>query len=87
MIQRSRVRKGRHKPLGGIAARYAPPVADTYTAVIERCLETGLYVGFVPGIPGAHSQGKTLEELNCNLKEVVALLLEEDAPVPATRFP
>ena len=86
MIQRSRVRNSRHKAFGGIAPRYTRSVADTYTAVIERCLETGLYVGFVPGIPGAHSQGETLEELNCNLKEVVAILLEENAPVLATEY-
>jgi len=39
-------------------------------------LETGLYVGYVPGFPGAHSQGETLEELNENLKEVIAMLAE-----------
>jgi predicted RNase H-like HicB family nuclease len=53
---------------------------DTYTAVIERCRDTGLYVGYVPGFPGAHSQGETLDELNANLREVVALLLEDGAP-------
>ena len=46
-----------------------------YTAVIERDPDTGLYVGYVPGFPGAHSQGETLEELNANLREVVAMLL------------
>ena len=46
----------------------------TYTAVIERCPETRLYVGYVPGFPGAHSQGETLEELNSNLIEVIELL-------------
>ncbi len=53
---------------------------DTYTAVIERCRDTGLYVGYVPGFPGAHSQGETLDELNANLREVIALLLEDGAP-------
>ena len=47
----------------------------TYTAVVERCRETGLYVGDVPGFPGAHSQGETLDELNANLREVIALIL------------
>jgi hypothetical protein len=41
----------------------------TYTAVVERCPETRLYVGYVPGFPGAHSQGETLDELNDNLGE------------------
>ena len=53
----------------------------TYTAVVERCPGTRLYVGYVPGFPGAHSQGETLEELNDNLREVVALLLDEGEPV------
>lgn len=43
-----------------------------FTAVIERCKTTGLYVGYIPGLPGAHSQGETLDELNKNLQEVVA---------------
>ena len=46
----------------------------TYTAVVERDPDTGLFVGYVPGFPGAHSQGKTLDELNTNLHEVVAML-------------
>ena len=50
---------------------------DTYTAVIERCRDTGMYVGYVPGFPGAHSQGETLDELNANLREVIALFLED----------
>ncbi len=52
----------------------------TYTAVIERCPDTGLYVGYIPGFPGAHSQGETLDELNRNLREVVEMLLEEGEP-------
>src|SRR5947208_2865713 len=50
----------------------------TFTAVVERCPDTGLYVGFVPGVPGAHTQAETLDELNANLKEVVEMLLEVD---------
>ncbi len=52
----------------------------TYVAAVERCADTGLYVGYVPGFPGAHSQGKTLDELNANLKEVVAMLTEKGEP-------
>ncbi|MEJ5378476.1 MAG: type II toxin-antitoxin system HicB family antitoxin [bacterium] len=51
-----------------------------FTAVIEKCPDTGLYVGFVPGFPGAHSQAETLEELNKNLKEVIEMLLEDGEP-------
>jgi predicted RNase H-like HicB family nuclease len=52
----------------------------TFTAVIEKCSETGLCVGYVPGFPGAHSQGETLDELNKNLKEVIEMLLEDGQP-------
>ena len=57
-----------------------------YTAVVERCPDTGLYVGYVPGFPGAHSQGGTLDELNSNLREVVAMLLEDGEPQLEAEF-
>jgi predicted RNase H-like HicB family nuclease len=52
----------------------------TYTAIIEKCPDTGLYVGYVPGIPGAHSQGETLDALHRNLQEVIGMLLEDGEP-------
>jgi predicted RNase H-like HicB family nuclease len=58
----------------------------SFTAVIERCPDTGLYVGYIPGFPGAHSQGESLEELNSNLKEVLELLLEDGEPKLETEF-
>lgn len=58
----------------------------TFTAVVERCHDTGLYVGHVPGFPGAHSQGATVDELAENLKEVVAMLVEDGDPVLETDF-
>lgn len=48
----------------------------TFTAVVEKCPDTGLYVGYVPGFAGAHSQGATLDELQHNLGEVLALLFQ-----------
>jgi predicted RNase H-like HicB family nuclease len=51
----------------------------TLTAWIEQDPETQLYVAIVPGIPGAHTQAATLDELHANLREVLDLLLEEDA--------
>ena len=51
-----------------------------FTAVVERDPETGLYVGYVPGFAGAHSQGATLDELNTNLQEVLQMLLEDGEP-------
>ena len=50
---------------------------QTFTAYIEFDPETNLYVGMIPSIPGAHTQGATLDELQANLKEVLALCLEE----------
>jgi predicted RNase H-like HicB family nuclease len=58
----------------------------TYVAVIERCLETGLYAGYVPGFPGAHTQGETLDELHQNLREVIEMLLEDGEPRLETEF-
>ena len=51
----------------------------TFTAVVEKDRDTGHYVGFVPGFPGAHSQGETLDELRQNLLEVLEMLLEDNA--------
>ena len=58
----------------------------TYTAIVERCSETGLYVGFVPGFLGAHTQAESLDELNQNLKEVIEMLLEEGNPILESQF-
>jgi predicted RNase H-like HicB family nuclease len=49
----------------------------TYTAVIEKCPDTGLYVGYVPGFPGAHTQAESLDELNANLREVIGMLAQD----------
>jgi len=54
----------------------------TFTAYVEWDPETNLYVGIVPGIPGAHTQGATLDKLQNNLKEALELCLEEyDGPL------
>ena len=57
-----------------------------YTAVIEKCPDTGLYVGYIPGFVGAHSQGETIDELIANLQEVVAMLLEDGEPIMEAEF-
>ena len=59
---------------------------QAYTAVIERSSDTGLYVAHVPGFPGAHSQGDTIEELMDNLKEVIEMLLEDGEPAMDGEF-
>ncbi len=58
----------------------------TFTAVVEKCADTGLYIGYVPGFPGAHTQAETLDELNQNLKEVIEMLLEDGLPKMETEF-
>ena len=57
-----------------------------FTAIIERDPDTGLLVGHVPGFPGAHSQGASLDELHENLREVIAMLLEDGDPVMEGEF-
>ncbi|MBF0426249.1 MAG: type II toxin-antitoxin system HicB family antitoxin [Magnetococcales bacterium] len=57
-----------------------------YDAVVERCAVTGYYVGHVPGFLGAHAQGETLDELHANLREVIALLLEDGEPRLQSEF-
>jgi len=57
-----------------------------YTAIVERCPDTGFYVGYVPGFPGAHTQADTLDELQRNLQEVIAMLLEEGEPVLTSEY-
>lgn len=58
----------------------------TFNIVVERDPDTGLYVGYVPGWPGAHSQGETLDELRSNLREVVEMLLEDGEPKLESEF-
>ena len=58
----------------------------SYTYVVEQCPDTGLYVGYVPGFPGAHSQGETLEELRANMGEVIGMLSEDGEPELEAEF-
>ena len=58
----------------------------TYTAIIEWCPATHLYIGSVPGFTGAHSQAETLDELKLNMQEVIEMLLEDGEPVLQSDF-
>ena len=69
-----------------VAATHTLPAMRAFTAVIERCPDTGLYVGFVPGFAGAHSQGETVDELQRNLREVIEMLLEDGEPELEAEF-
>ena len=46
-----------------------------FTAIYEKAEEGG-YIGYVAELPGANTQGETIEETRENLKEAVALLLD-----------
>lgn len=48
-----------------------------FTAEITKDKDINMYIGIVPSLPGAHTQGATLDELNKNLKEVIELCLDE----------
>jgi predicted RNase H-like HicB family nuclease len=69
-----------------VVATLIGELMHAYTAVIERCPETGLFVGYVPGFPGAHSQGDSLDELQKNLAEVIGMLLEDGEPQLQSEF-
>jgi predicted RNase H-like HicB family nuclease len=69
-----------------MAHRFSGGAMKSYAAVIERDPATGLFVGFVPGFPGAHSQGETLDELDRNLREVIAMLIEDGEPELESEF-
>jgi predicted RNase H-like HicB family nuclease len=50
-------------------------MAPTFTAVFQPAAEGG-YIAFVEELPGANTQGETLEEARENLREAVELILE-----------
>jgi predicted RNase H-like HicB family nuclease len=58
----------------------------TFTAIVERDTDTGFYIAFVPGLPSAHTQAESLDELNANLKEVVEMLLQDGEPNVEAEF-
>jgi predicted RNase H-like HicB family nuclease len=52
-------------------------VTHNFTAYIEKDPESGMYVGTVPALPGAHTFAETLDDLRDKLVEVITLCLEE----------
>ncbi|MBI4210182.1 MAG: type II toxin-antitoxin system HicB family antitoxin [Candidatus Diapherotrites archaeon] len=59
----------------------------TFNVVIEKD-EDGIYVGSVPELPGCHTQGATLKELNENIVEAIEAYLEsiDNEERPVTKF-
>jgi predicted RNase H-like HicB family nuclease len=51
---------------------------EKLSAIVERCQDTGFYVGFIPGLQGAHTQAETLDELNQNLRKLLKCCLKQD---------
>ncbi len=49
---------------------------SNYTAIIVK--SDNWYAGFVKELPGAHSQGKTIEEVKENLKEAIKMVIESN---------
>lgn len=49
---------------------------NNYTAIIVKSGKW--YAGFVKEVPGAHSQGKTIQEVKENMKDTVNLVIESN---------
>jgi len=61
-------------------------IMRSYNFVVERDPDSSLLVGYVPGWPGAHSQGADIDELQQNLREVIEMLLEDGEPALESEF-
>jgi predicted RNase H-like HicB family nuclease len=55
-----------------------------YTAIIEK-MSSGWYIAQCEQVPGALTQGRTLEEVRENLKEAISLVLEAEKELGVTR--
>ncbi len=69
-------------------ARIVPirPPVRRFTAIVERYPDSGVYVGYIPGLAGARTQGEILDELNAKLIETVSLRLEQGELAFETEF-
>jgi predicted RNase H-like HicB family nuclease len=56
-----------------------------FYVVIEKD-EDGFFVGEVPQLKGCYTQGKTLDELMENIREVIVMCLEEEGTEDVTEF-
>ena len=70
----SQRRVGSSARLGLVVSPYDTAMHVEFTAVFRQVPEG--YIGFVEELPGANTQGSTLEEARRNLQEAVELVLE-----------
>ncbi|MBK6710696.1 MAG: type II toxin-antitoxin system HicB family antitoxin [Chloroflexi bacterium] len=56
-----------------------------FYVIIERD-EDGMYIGEVPQLQACYSQGETIDQLMVNMREVIALCLEEMTEVSISEF-
>lgn len=54
--------------------------------IIIETDEDGVYIVSCPTFKGCHSYGKTVDEALENIKEVIAMCMEEEKPVQINRF-
>jgi predicted RNase H-like HicB family nuclease len=57
----------------------------TFTAVFEKVNDW--YIGYIEELPGANTQGKTLEEARENLREAVELILKSNKEYITKQMP
>lgn len=69
-----------HAPRSGGFFMKMDGVVRGCSTIVEACPDTGLLVGHVPGLPGAHSQGINWTELRAHLEEVIDLLRDGADP-------
>jgi len=63
--------------MNGVGGSKMRAIKREFYVIIERD-EDGYYVGEVPQLRACYSQGRTLDELMANIKEVIELCLEEE---------
>ncbi len=59
----------------------------SFSAEIIHDKEINKYIGFMPGLPGAHTQAESIDDLYVNLKEVIAFCLEAMTAEEICRLP
>ena len=62
----------------------SPPPQEFYVLIEQD--EDGYYVGEVPQLKACYSQGETIDELLSNIREVIALCLEEQESEQLSQF-